>query len=105
MHNKFIKDVRSHNNFIQSAKILLLPSKYEIICVTLKNGNTWYGYRNIGLYWSDNYRYRDSWKSDNFKKEAIKKEAKNGYQKDAKRIKSDNFTEEQQRKINDLMAP
>ena len=34
---------------------------------------------------SDNYRYRDNWKSDNFRKEAIKKEAKNWYQKDAKR--------------------
>ena len=30
---------------------------------------------------SDNYRYSDSWKSDNFWKEAIKKEAKNWYQK------------------------
>jgi hypothetical protein len=26
---------------------------------------------------SDNYRYRGNWKSDNFRKEAIKKEAKN----------------------------
>jgi hypothetical protein len=26
---------------------------------------------------SDNYRYRDSWKSDNFRERAIKKEAKN----------------------------
>jgi hypothetical protein len=26
---------------------------------------------------SGNYHYRDSWKSDNFRKEAIKKEAKN----------------------------
>jgi hypothetical protein len=26
---------------------------------------------------SDNYRYRDSWKSNNFTKEANKKEAKN----------------------------
>ena len=30
---------------------------------------------------SDNYRYRDSWKSDNFRERAIKKEAKNWYQK------------------------
>ena len=29
------------------------------------------------IYYCDNYRYRDSWKSDNFIKEAIKKEAKN----------------------------
>ena len=26
---------------------------------------------------SDNYRYRDSWKNDSFRKEAIKKEVKN----------------------------
>ena len=26
---------------------------------------------------SDNYRYRDCWKSDNFRERAIKKEAKN----------------------------
>jgi hypothetical protein len=26
---------------------------------------------------SDNYRYRNSWNSDNFREEAIKKEAKN----------------------------
>ena len=30
---------------------------------------------------SDNYRYRDSWKSDNFRERAIKKEAKNFIQK------------------------
>ena len=30
---------------------------------------------------SDNYHYCDSWKSDNFRMKAIKKEAKNWYQK------------------------
>ena len=30
---------------------------------------------------SDTNHYRNSWKSDNFRKEAIKKEAKNWYQK------------------------
>ena len=33
---------------------------------------------------SDYYRYRDSWKGDNFRKEPIKKEAKNWYQKGCK---------------------
>ena len=40
---------------------------------------------------SDNYRYHDSWKSGNFRKEAIKKQITNT-KKDTKRIKSDNFT-------------
>ena len=33
---------------------------------------------------SDSYRYRDSWNSENFWKRAIKKEAKNWYQKEWK---------------------
>ena len=33
---------------------------------------------------SDNYHYRDSWKSDNFIERAIKKEAKNWYKKGCK---------------------
>ena len=33
---------------------------------------------------SDNYRYLDSWKSDTFREIAIKKEAKNWYQKGCK---------------------
>ena len=53
---------------------------------------------------SDNYRYRDSWKSDNLRKEAIKKEAKNWYKKDAKRIKSDNFTRGNREKYNIAIA-
>ena len=48
----------------------------------------------------DNYRYRDSWKSDNFRERAIKKEAKNCTKKDAKRIKSDNFTRGNREKSN-----
>ena len=41
---------------------------------------------------SDNYRYRDSWKSDNFRKEAIKIKQRTDTKKDTKRIKSENFT-------------
>ena len=41
---------------------------------------------------SDNYRYLDSWKSDNFRKEAMKKKQRTDTKKDAKRIKSDYFT-------------
>ena len=41
---------------------------------------------------SDNYCYRDSLKSDNFRERAIKKKQKTDTKKDAKRIKSDNFT-------------
>jgi hypothetical protein len=33
---------------------------------------------------SANYRYRNSWKSDNFRKRAIKKEAKHLYQNGGK---------------------
>ena len=38
-----------------------------------------YSYRSSN--YCDNYCYSNSWKSDNFKKRAIKKEAKNWYQK------------------------
>ena len=34
---------------------------------------------------SDNYRYCDSWKSDNFRERAIKKEANNLYKKKMQR--------------------
>ena len=41
---------------------------------------------------SDNYRYRDRWKSDNFRERAIKaKKQRTDTKKDAKRIKSDNL--------------
>ena len=55
---------------------------------------------------SDEYRYHDSWKSDNFRKEALKKRSKELILKmDAIRIKSDNFTRDNIGKINDRMAP
>ena len=41
---------------------------------------------------SNNYRYRDSWKIDNFNNEVIIKKQRTDTKKDAKRIKSDNFT-------------
>ena len=53
---------------------------------------------------SDNYRYRDSWKSDNFREEAIKKKQRNDTKKDAKRIKSDNFTRGNREKSNIAIA-
>ena len=40
---------------------------------------------------SDNYRYRNSWKNNNFRERAIKKKQRYDIKKDAKRIKSDNF--------------
>ena len=46
------------------------------------------------------YCYCDSWKKDNFRERTIKKEAKNCYKKDAKRIKSDNFTRGERVKSN-----
>ena len=49
---------------------------------------------------SDNYRYCDSWKSDNFRKRAIKKKQITDTQKDAKGIKSDNFTRSNREKSN-----
>ena len=48
---------------------------------------------------SDNYRYRDSWKSDNFRKRAIKKKQRTDTKKDAKRIKIDHFTRGNREKI------
>ena len=42
---------------------------------------------------SDSCRYRNSWKSDNFReREPSKKKQKTDTKKDAKIIKSDNFT-------------
>ena len=43
---------------------------------------------------SDNYRYRyrDSWKRDTLKRKLSKKKQRTDTKKDAKRIKSDNFT-------------
>ena len=40
---------------------------------------------NLFAFKSDNYRYHDSWKSDNFRERAIKKEAMNWYQKGCKK--------------------
>ena len=53
---------------------------------------------------SDNYRYRDSWKSDNFRERAIKKKQRTDTNKDAKRIKSDNFTSSNREKFNIAIA-
>ena len=52
---------------------------------------------------TNNYRYCDSWKSDNFRKEANKKKQRTDTKKDAKRIKSDNFTRGNREKLNDWM--
>jgi hypothetical protein len=41
---------------------------------------------------SENYRYRHSWKSDNLQREPSKEWQRIDTNKDAKRIKSDNFT-------------
>ena len=53
---------------------------------------------------SDNYHYRDSWKSDNFRKKAIKEKQRTDTKKDAKRIKSDNFTRGNREKSNIALA-
>ena len=50
---------------------------------------------------SDNYRYRDSWKSDNFRKRAIKN---TDTKMDANKIKSDNFTRSNREKPNIAIA-
>ena len=48
---------------------------------------------------SDNYCYRDSWKSDNFReREPSKKKQRTDTKKDAKRIKNDNFTRKNREK-------
>ena len=49
------------------------------------------------------FQYCDSWKSDNFRKRGIKKEAKYT-KKDAKRIKSDNITRSNREKSNTAIA-
>ena len=51
---------------------------------------------------SDNYRFRDSWKSNNFRERAHKK--KTDTKKDAKRIKNDNFTRGNREKSNITIA-
>jgi hypothetical protein len=48
--------------------------------------------------------YRDSWKSNNFRKEAIKKKQGIDNKKDAKRIKGDNFTRSNREKSNNAIA-
>ena len=53
---------------------------------------------------SDNYRYRDSLKSDKFRKEAIKKKQRTDTKKNAKRIKSDTFTRGIREKSNIAIA-
>ena len=53
---------------------------------------------------SDNYRYRDSWKSDNFRERAIKKKQRTDTKKDAKKIKSDNFKRSNGEKSNIAIA-
>ena len=60
---------------------------------------------------SDNYLCRDSWKIDNFRERAFKKEAKNGYQKGLrvitleKAIKKSPILLSQYWKMNDWMSP
>ena len=62
---------------------------------------------------SDNYRYRDSWISDNFReREPSKKKQRTVTKNDAKRIKNDIFTRSTKEKsniaigkMNDWMAP
>ena len=54
---------------------------------------------------SDNYRYRDSWESDNFReREPSKKKQRTNTKKDAKRIKSDNFSRSNREKSNIAIA-
>ena len=48
--------------------------------------------------------YRDSCKSDNFRKREIKKKQRTDTKKNAKRIKSDNFTRGNRGNLNDWMA-
>ena len=55
---------------------------------------------------SDNYHYCDSWKSNDFRKrEPSKKNQRTDTKKDAKRIKSDNFTRGNIGNLNDWMEP
>ena len=67
--------------------------------VPFKNGN----FSNIAIAKSDNYRYRDGWKSNNFR-EPSKKKQRTDTKKDAKRIKSDNFTWGNREKSNIAIA-
>ena len=75
-------------------KILLLPSKCEIIFVTLR--------KSPFSYCSS--IYRDSWKSDNFRERAIKKKQNTDTKKVAKRINIDNFTRSNREKSNIAIA-
>ena len=50
---------------------------------------------------NDNYHYRDSWNCDNFREISIKKKKqRTDTKKDAKRIRSDNFTWSNREKSN-----
>ena len=54
---------------------------------------------------SDNYRYRYSRESDNLGRQLSKKKQRTDTLKDAKMIKSDNFTRSNIRKMNYWMSP
>ena len=53
---------------------------------------------------SANYRYHDSWESNNFRKEAIKEEGRTDTKKAGKGIKSDNFSMRNKEKSNIAIA-
>ena len=71
MRVSVIQNIYKHG-YLQSTKILLLPSKCEIICVTLKNGN----FSNIAIAIVE--------RALTLERETSKEEAKNWYQKGCK---------------------